>query len=94
MLGYLFQFLVLSVNLQQIINKNKMKKIVSFFAMAAFVVALSSCGNKATETTDTTATDSMSTMESASEVVTESAAVIDSASAVIDSAAATMAPAH
>ena len=40
-----------------------MKKIVTFFAMAAFVVALSSCGNKATESTETT-TDSMSTMES------------------------------
>ena len=40
-----------------------MKKIVNFFAMAAFVVALSSCGNKTAESTEST-TDSMSTMES------------------------------
>lgn len=68
-----------------------MKKIASFFATAAFVVALSSCGSKPAENTDTMAADTMSTMESASEVVAESAAVIDSAAAVIDSAAATVA---
>ena len=63
-----------------------MKKIVTFFAMAAFVVALSSCGgSKTAETTETT-TDSMSTMESAPAEVTTEPAVVDTA-VLVDTAA-------
>lgn len=81
-MGYLFGIVVLIVNIQQIINKNKMKKIVTFFAMAAFVVALSSCGNKATEATEGTEADSMSTMESAPAADTTATMTADTTSAM------------
>ena len=81
-MGYLFWFGVLTVNIQQIINKNKMKKIVTFFAMAAFVVALTSCGNKSTEATEGTEADSMSTMESAPVADTTTTMAVDTTSAM------------
>ena len=67
-----------------------MKKIVNFFAMAAFVVALSSCGNKSAESTEGAATDSMSTMESAPapEATTEAAPVDTAAQLAADTTAA------
>jgi len=58
-----------------------MKKFASFLAAATFVVALSSCGSKPAETTETAT-------EVATEVATDAAAVVDSAAAVIDSVAA------
>ena len=63
-------------------NKNKMKKIASFFATAAFVVALSSCGSKTTETTgvesttETTVTEELPNSDAT--ITTETTTTVDS----------------
>ena len=57
-----------------------MKKIVTFFAMAAFVVALTSCGNKETtgteSTTETTVTEGVPNSDAT--VTTETKVTTDS----------------
>ena len=65
----------------------KMKNLLSFLAVATFVVALSSCGSKPAETTET-AVDSTTVVEETVATVDSAAAVVDSAAAVVDSAAA------
>jgi hypothetical protein len=66
----------------------KMKNLLSFLAVATFVVALSSCGSKPAETTETMVDSTAAVVEEAAAVVDSAAAVVDSAAAVVDSAAA------
>jgi hypothetical protein len=67
----------------------KMKNLLSFLAVATFVVALSSCGSKPAETTETMVdSTAAAVVEEAAAVVDSAAAVVDSAAAVVDSAAA------
>lgn len=58
-----------------------MKKILSIFAMAAFVVALASCGSKTTETGTETTTETTVTEEvpgTDATVTTETSVTVDS----------------
>jgi len=62
-----------------------MKKFTSILAAATFVVALSSCGNKSAETTETPV-DSVAVTEEVAPVV-DSMAVATDSTATTDSAA-------
>jgi hypothetical protein len=66
----------------------KMKNLLSFLAVATFVVALSSCGSKPAETTETMVDSTAAVVEEATATMDSATAVVDSAAAVVDSAAA------
>lgn len=86
--GYLRRRTVLSVT--QTTNQttnNKMKKIVSFFVAATFAVALTSCGSKPAETTETETAVEAPAAEPAAEPAADMAASTETAPA--DAAAGT-----
>lgn len=67
----------------------KMKNLLSFLAVATFVVALSSCGSKPAETTETMVDSTAAAVEETVATVDSAAtAVVDSAAAMVDSTAA------
>lgn len=66
---------------------NKMKNLLSFLAVATFVVALSSCGSKPAETTETMVDSTAAVVEETPTVDSTATAVVDSAAATVDSAA-------